>query len=99
MRDGALHCPHFASAPCTSVSLSSPKLVSKSATTKFDGDCFTSFVNWKAGGPCEPPAVKVIYVTYYWLGPLLAASACCIFFPISAFTASRLKLAPSCIGG
>src|SRR5438094_9867193 len=35
----------------------------------------------------------------YWPGPLLAASASCIFFPISAFTASRLKLAPSCIGG
>jgi hypothetical protein len=36
---------------------------------------------------------------YYWLGPLLAASACCIFFVISSFTASRLKLAPFCIGG
>src|SRR5438552_5611582 len=60
MRDDALHCLHFASAPCTSVSLSSPKLVSRSATTKFDGDGFTGFVNWKAGGPCEPPAVKII---------------------------------------
>src|SRR5947208_16244246 len=35
----------------------------------------------------------------YWPGPLLAASASCIFFPISAFTAARLKLAPGCIGG
>src|SRR4029077_8096372 len=31
--------------------------------------------------------------------PVGAASACCIFFPSSAFTASRLKLAPRCIGG
>src|SRR2546423_8123656 len=97
MRDDALHCLHFASAPCTSVSLSSPKLVSKSATTKFDGDGFTGFVNWKAGGPCEPPAVKVIFC--YWPVPLLAASAWAIFLAISAFTASRLKLAPRCIGG
>src|ERR1700730_4319812 len=35
----------------------------------------------------------------YWLAPLLAASASAIFFAISAFTASRLKLAPRCIGG
>ena len=35
----------------------------------------------------------------YWPVPLLAASACSIFFAISAFTASRLKLAPLCIGG
>src|SRR6266480_7020751 len=35
----------------------------------------------------------------YWPVPLLAASACCIFFAISALTASRLKLAPLCIGG
>jgi hypothetical protein len=35
----------------------------------------------------------------YWLGPLLAASAWAIRFAISAFTASRLKLAPRCIGG
>ena len=35
----------------------------------------------------------------YWLGPLAAASASFILFPISAFTASRLKLAPRCIGG
>src|SRR5205823_12002591 len=35
----------------------------------------------------------------YWLVPLLAASASCILFAISAFTASRLKLAPFCIGG
>src|SRR5439155_6424322 len=32
-------------------------------------------IDKKAGGPCLPPAVKVIYVTFYWLGPLLAASA------------------------
>ena len=31
------------------------------------------------------------------LGPLLAASASAIFFCISAFTASRLKLAPFCM--
>src|SRR6266481_3742236 len=36
---------------------------------------------------------------YYWPVPLAAASACCIFFAISALTASRLKLAPRCIGG
>src|ERR1700722_14713523 len=35
----------------------------------------------------------------YWPVPLLAASASAIFFAISAFTASRLKLAPRCIGG
>src|SRR5260370_41033920 len=35
----------------------------------------------------------------YWTGPLLAASACFILVAISAFTASRLKLAPFCIGG
>jgi hypothetical protein len=35
----------------------------------------------------------------YWPLPWLAASACCILFAISAFTASRLKLAPRCIGG
>src|SRR5580698_3373145 len=35
----------------------------------------------------------------YWLGPLAADSACAILFAISAFTASRLKLAPFCIGG
>src|SRR5580658_8513244 len=35
----------------------------------------------------------------YWPGPLLAASAWAILFAISAFTASRLKLAPFCIGG
>jgi hypothetical protein len=59
----------------------------------------TSALREKAGGPCEPPAVKVIYVTCYWTGPLLAASASAIFLAISAFTASRLKLAPFCIGG
>jgi hypothetical protein len=32
-------------------------------------------------------------------GPFAAASACSIFFAISALTASRLKLAPRCIGG
>src|ERR1017187_5253942 len=37
--------------------------------------------------------------TSYSPVPLLAASACAIFFAISAFTASRLKLAPRCIGG
>src|SRR5207237_7930782 len=36
---------------------------------------------------------------YYWPAPLDAASAWAIFFAISAFTASRLKLAPFCIGG
>ena len=35
----------------------------------------------------------------YWPVPLAAASAWAIFFAISAFTASRLKLAPRCIGG
>ncbi len=50
-----------------------------------------------AGGPCEPPAVKGH--CGYWLGPLLAASASCILFAISALMASRLKLAPRCIGG
>src|SRR5882757_8648731 len=35
----------------------------------------------------------------YWPVPLAAACACSIFFAISAFTASRLKLAPFCIGG
>jgi len=35
----------------------------------------------------------------YWPAPLLAASASAIFFAISALTASRLKLAPRCIGG
>src|SRR6267378_5970552 len=35
----------------------------------------------------------------YWPVPLAAACACSIFFAISAFTASRLKLAPRCIGG
>ncbi len=38
-------------------------------------------------------------ITLYWLGPLAAASACSILFAISALTASRLKLAPLCIGG
>ena len=33
------------------------------------------------------------------LVPLAAASAWAIFFASSAFTASRLKLAPFCIGG
>ena len=33
------------------------------------------------------------------LGPLAAASASAILFAISALTASRLKLAPRCIGG
>jgi hypothetical protein len=36
---------------------------------------------------------------YYWPGPLLAFSASAILFAISAFIASRLKLAPRCIGG
>ena len=35
----------------------------------------------------------------YWPVPLAAACACSIFFAISALTASRLKLAPFCIGG
>ena len=35
----------------------------------------------------------------YLLGPLVAASASAIRFAISALTASRLKLAPRCIGG
>src|SRR5439155_24722357 len=35
----------------------------------------------------------------YWPVPLAAACACSIFFAISALTASRLKLAPRCIGG
>ncbi len=35
----------------------------------------------------------------YWPGPLLAAAASAILFPISALMASRLKLAPRCIGG
>ena len=47
--------------------------------------------------PCESLAVNRNLC--YWLGPLLAASASCILFPISALTASRLKLAPRCIGG
>jgi hypothetical protein len=51
----------------------------------------------KAGGPVEPPAAKDHF--YYWPGPLLAASASAILFDISALTASRLKLAPRCIGG
>ncbi len=50
-----------------------------------------------AGGPGEPARREGHFC--YWLGPLLAASACSIFFAISAFTASRLKLAPLCIGG
>jgi hypothetical protein len=53
--------------------------------------------NEKAGGSCELPAVKVFI--YYWPVPLLAASAWAILFAISALTASRLKLAPRCIGG
>src|ERR1700731_1899942 len=51
----------------------------------------------KAGGPLRAARRKSYFS--YWLGPLLAASACCIFFAISAFTASKLKLAPVCIGG
>src|SRR5258707_4902400 len=51
----------------------------------------------RAGGLCEAPRREGRFC--YWLGPLLAASACCIFFAISALTASRLKLAPLCIGG
>src|SRR5665213_2301701 len=39
------------------------------------------------------------HLYYYWPGPLLAASACSILFAISALSASRLKLAPRCIGG
>ncbi len=35
----------------------------------------------------------------YSLGPLDAASASAILFDISALSASRLKLAPRCIGG
>src|SRR5258707_7167638 len=51
----------------------------------------------RGGGPF--PAARREGHFCYWLGPLLAASASCIFFAISAFTASRLKLAPVCIGG
>src|SRR5260370_34228606 len=54
-------------------------------------------IDKKAGGPCEPARREGPFC--YWLGPLLAASACSLFFPISAFTASRLKLAARCIGG
>src|SRR2546428_13382042 len=57
----------------------------------------SGFANALAGGPCEPPTVKVI--PGYLPVPLLAASASAIFFPISALIASRLKLAPRCIGG
>ena len=45
----------------------------------------------------QPPRLKKS--SCYWLGPLDAASASAIRFDISAFTASRLKLAPRCMGG
>src|ERR1700730_7497108 len=54
-------------------------------------------IDKKAGGLLRAARREVHFC--YWLGPLLAASACCIFFAISALTASRLKLAPLCIGG
>ena len=51
----------------------------------------------KAGDPSRVARPKRYFG--YCPGPLAAASACCIFFASSAFTASRLKLAPFCIGG
>jgi hypothetical protein len=44
----------------------------------------------------EAARVKVIF--YYWPVPFLVASASAILFAISAFIASRLKLAPRSIG-
>jgi hypothetical protein len=51
----------------------------------------------KGGALRAAPLVKVTSV--YWALPLLAASAWAILAAISAFRASRLKLAPRCMGG
>src|SRR5271166_5888322 len=51
----------------------------------------------KTGGTHRPARYEDHFC--YWLGPLLAVSASCIFFAISALRASRLKLAPRCMGG
>jgi hypothetical protein len=50
-------------------------------------------------GAMEPACREIKLGFDYLPTPLLAASACIIRFAISAFTASRLKLAPFCIGG
>src|SRR5258706_11900918 len=53
---------------------------------------------WHIGPKSYPTDRREVHF-YYWPVPLLAASACAIFFAISAFTASKLKLAPFCMGG
>src|SRR5882757_9555344 len=62
--------------------------------------CFTieEIGNRTKGGRPSRAARREGYFGYCPV-PLAAASACFIFAAISAFTASRLKLAPRCIGG
>ena len=59
-----------------------------------------AMLHWrKAGSRRSLRAAHLKGRSRYSLGPLDAASASAILFPISALTASRLKLAPRCIGG